>query len=166
MDGSKNQLMLEWQKRQRRFALRYLIAVGLMLLLHVAMFFYLYINLKSLDSPQQPGSTDSVLDFLVVGILVLGVIFYALASIASFFIVLAVGVITTVYAVFIFVPVLVGCIGLLKNKRWSRVAILVTGIIQLLFFPIGTIIGIFAIHFYLKYRKHKRQLNVHLLRKG
>lgn len=43
------------------------------------------------------------------------------------------------------IPALVAGIGFLQEKDWAKVLALIVGIIYLLFFPIGTIIGIYAI---------------------
>ena len=43
------------------------------------------------------------------------------------------------------VPAIVAGIGLLTSKIWAKTLSLIIGIIYLLFFPIGTIIGIYSI---------------------
>ena len=43
------------------------------------------------------------------------------------------------------IPAIVAGIGFLQEKDWAKVLALIVGIVYLLFFPIGTIIGIYAI---------------------
>jgi hypothetical protein len=43
------------------------------------------------------------------------------------------------------VPAIIAGIGFLQEKEWSKILGLIVGIMFLLFFPIGTIIGIYAI---------------------
>ena len=43
------------------------------------------------------------------------------------------------------IPAIVGGIGLIQEKDWSKFLGLIVGIIYLLFFPIGTLIGIYSI---------------------
>jgi hypothetical protein len=43
------------------------------------------------------------------------------------------------------IPAIVAGIGFLQEKDWAKILGLIVGIIYLLFFPIGTIIGIYAI---------------------
>ncbi|HLF35162.1 MAG TPA: hypothetical protein VI583_13050 [Cyclobacteriaceae bacterium] len=43
------------------------------------------------------------------------------------------------------VPALVTGIGILKEKEWSKPFSLIIGIVYLVFFPVGTIIGIYTI---------------------
>jgi len=43
------------------------------------------------------------------------------------------------------IPAIIAGIGFLQEKDWAKVLSLIVGIIFLLFFPIGTIIGIYAI---------------------
>jgi hypothetical protein len=43
------------------------------------------------------------------------------------------------------VPAIIAGIGLIQEKDWSKVVGLIIGIIYLLFFPIGTLIGIYSI---------------------
>ena len=43
------------------------------------------------------------------------------------------------------IPAIVGGIGLIQEKEWSKFLGLIVGIIYLLLFPIGTLIGIYSI---------------------
>ncbi len=43
------------------------------------------------------------------------------------------------------VPALIGGIGLLTEKEWSKSLVMVCGVIYLVFIPVGTIIGIYSI---------------------
>lgn len=48
------------------------------------------------------------------------------------------------------IPSLVAGYGLLQKRRWSRVWALVAGILNLPGFPLGTVVGIYAIWVYLQ----------------
>jgi len=43
------------------------------------------------------------------------------------------------------IPAIIAGIGFIQEKDWSKILGLIVGIIYLLFFPIGTLIGIYAI---------------------
>ena len=43
------------------------------------------------------------------------------------------------------IPEIVGGFGLLKRKQWARVLVLIIAVIDLMFIPIGTLIGIYAL---------------------
>jgi len=43
------------------------------------------------------------------------------------------------------IPSLIGGIGLIKRKNWARILVLILSIFNLLNFPIGTAIGIYAL---------------------
>jgi hypothetical protein len=43
------------------------------------------------------------------------------------------------------IPGIIGGIGLLKHKQWAKILVLIIGIINLINFPIGTILGIYTI---------------------
>ena len=43
------------------------------------------------------------------------------------------------------IPEIIGGFGLLKRKTWARVLVLVIAVIDLMFIPIGTLIGIYAL---------------------
>lgn len=58
------------------------------------------------------------------------------------------GAIGTILAGFVFIthiPAVIGGIGLLKRKSWSRILLLIVGIFNLLAIPIGTALGIYTI---------------------
>jgi len=42
-------------------------------------------------------------------------------------------------------PGLIGGIGVIKHQPWARIVLLVVGILNLLFVPFGTILGIYTI---------------------
>jgi hypothetical protein len=57
-------------------------------------------------------------------------------------------VVGTVVACFFFitsVPEVIGGFGLLKRKSWARILVLIIAVLDLLFIPIGTIIGIYEL---------------------
>ena len=56
------------------------------------------------------------------------------------------------------IPVVITGIGLLNNHKWADVMSLIVGCLALLFFPIGTAIGVFAIYIYLKEREEARKV--------
>ena len=43
------------------------------------------------------------------------------------------------------IPAIIAGIGCIQEKEWSKILSLIIGIIYLLFFPVGTIIGLYAI---------------------
>ena len=43
------------------------------------------------------------------------------------------------------IPAIIAGIGCIQEKEWSKILSLIMGIIYLLFFPIGTLIGIYSI---------------------
>ncbi len=49
------------------------------------------------------------------------------------------------FLIVISVPGIIGGIGLLKRKEWSRILVLVLGCINLINIPFGTILGIYTI---------------------
>jgi hypothetical protein len=54
----------------------------------------------------------------------------------------------TTVATFLFLPCLpglIGGIGVLKQRQWARITLLVVGFINLLIVPFGTILGIYTI---------------------
>ena len=56
-----------------------------------------------------------------------------------------VGSAIAVFLVIVSVPQIVGGIGLLKRKSWSRILMLVVSVLQLLNIPLGTALGIYTI---------------------
>lgn len=55
-----------------------------------------------------------------------------------------VGTIITITILVLTIPGIIGGIGLLKGKRWSRILLMIANAISLLSFPIGTALGIFT----------------------
>jgi hypothetical protein len=51
----------------------------------------------------------------------------------------------SVILVVLSIPGLIGGIGLIKRKNWARILVLILSILNLLNFPIGTAIGIYAL---------------------
>lgn len=43
------------------------------------------------------------------------------------------------------VPAIIGGVGLLREKEWAKTVTMVAGILYLVFIPVGTVIGIYAI---------------------
>ncbi len=58
----------------------------------------------------------------------------------------SVGIAVAVLLVILSLPSIIGGIGLLKRKPWSRILIIVLSILHLFSFPIGTAIGIFSLY--------------------
>lgn len=58
---------------------------------------------------------------------------------------MTVGTVIAVFLTIISVPGLIGGIGLLNLKSWSRILVLVLGCLNLLNIPLGTILGIYSI---------------------
>ncbi len=56
-----------------------------------------------------------------------------------------VGVSLGCFLIVISIPEIIGGFGLLKRKPWARVLILVIAVIDLMFIPIGTLIGIYEL---------------------
>jgi hypothetical protein len=56
-----------------------------------------------------------------------------------------VGVSIGCFLIVISIPEIIGGFGLLKRKPWARVLILVIAVIDLMFIPIGTLIGIYEL---------------------
>jgi len=57
-------------------------------------------------------------------------------------------VVGTSVASFIFivsVPEIIGGFGLLKRKSWARILVLIIAVLDLLFIPVGTLIGIYEL---------------------
>jgi hypothetical protein len=56
--------------------------------------------------------------------------------------------IATIIAGFLFitsVPDVIGGIGLAKRKSWARILVLILGVLKLINFPLGTIVGVYSI---------------------
>ena len=88
----------------------------------------------------------------VFGILIGGFIFVLLACIGFVVqdeeaapILAVVGFAIGVFLFILSVPGIIGGIGLLKQKEWARILVLITSALHLLNFPIGTAIGGYSI---------------------
>jgi hypothetical protein len=60
-------------------------------------------------------------------------------------IVASVGSMITLFLLLVFVPGVVGGIGLLRHKPWARYMVLVLSVLYLFNIPIGTTIGVYSI---------------------
>jgi hypothetical protein len=56
-----------------------------------------------------------------------------------------VGVAIACFLILTSIPEIIGGFGLLKRKTWARVLVLVIAVMDLMFIPIGTLIGIYAL---------------------
>jgi hypothetical protein len=56
-----------------------------------------------------------------------------------------VGVSLACFLILTSIPEIIGGFGLLKRKTWARVLVLVIAVIDLMFIPIGTLIGVYAL---------------------
>ncbi|UCE40432.1 MAG: hypothetical protein JSV17_13350 [Candidatus Aminicenantes bacterium] len=56
-----------------------------------------------------------------------------------------VGVVIACFLILTSIPEIIGGFGLLKRRPWARVLILVIAVIDLMFIPVGTLIGIYAL---------------------
>ena len=56
-----------------------------------------------------------------------------------------VGVAIASFLILTSIPEIIGGFGLLKRKTWARVLVLVLAVMDLVFIPIGTLIGIYAL---------------------
>ena len=63
----------------------------------------------------------------------------------------------TIYLVVISIPSIIVGIGLLMNQRWALVLALILGCISLVFFPIGTAIGVYAIVVFVMDQKERSE---------
>ena len=55
------------------------------------------------------------------------------------------GVVIALFLLILSAPGIIGGIGLLKRKSWSRILVIVLAILNLLNVPLGTLIGIYAL---------------------
>lgn len=90
--------------------------------------------------------------FGFLGLLIAGIIFISLtgAGIISgepeaIAVTSIVGTCVALFFIIISIPKIIGGIGLLKRKSWSRILILVIAVIDLINIPIGTAIGIYEL---------------------
>lgn len=58
---------------------------------------------------------------------------------------LYVGPLFSIVAVFLFLPGLIGGIGLLRLQPWARILIIILSALEVLNFPIGTVLGGFGL---------------------
>lgn len=56
-----------------------------------------------------------------------------------------VGVAIACFLILTSIPEIIGGFGLLKRKTWARVLVLVIAVMDLMFIPLGTLIGIYAL---------------------
>lgn len=63
----------------------------------------------------------------------------------AIFVTSAVGSVLAIFFMFMSVPGIIGGIGLLKRKSWSRIMMLIISVLGLLNIPFGTIIGVYTI---------------------
>jgi O-antigen/teichoic acid export membrane protein len=56
-----------------------------------------------------------------------------------------VGVSVACFLILTSIPEIIGGFGLLKRKSWARVLVMIIAVIDLMFIPIGTLIGIYAL---------------------
>lgn len=94
---------------------------------------------------------------LMIGLSVLGILiglffFILLAGVGSLVeeheasvILVAVGSFLAIFLVILSVPGIIGGIGLFNRREWARILVLILSALQLINFPIGTGIGIYAI---------------------
>jgi len=59
----------------------------------------------------------------------------------------------TLFFVILSVPDIIGGVGLLKRKRWARILTLIMGVLDLVGFPIGTVVGVYTIWVLMKARQ-------------
>lgn len=57
----------------------------------------------------------------------------------------SVGTVVAAFLALIAVPGIIGGIGLLKRAEWARIVVLVLGFLNLVNFPLGTLLGIYTI---------------------
>jgi hypothetical protein len=56
-----------------------------------------------------------------------------------------VGISVASFLVITSIPEIIGGFGLLKKKTWARVLVMIIAVIDLMFIPIGTLIGIYTL---------------------
>ena len=66
-------------------------------------------------------------------------------------------IIATVVICLFSIPSIIGGIGLLNNKSWAMLLVLILGCFKLFSFPIGTAIGIYTIWVYTENNKQRAQ---------
>jgi hypothetical protein len=66
-------------------------------------------------------------------------------------------IIATIGILLFSIPSIIGGIGLLNNKSWAMLLVLILGCFKLFSFPIGTAIGIYTIWVYSESNKQRAQ---------
>lgn len=66
-------------------------------------------------------------------------------------------IIATIGILLFSIPSIIGGIGLLNNKSWAMILVLILGCFKLFSFPIGTAIGIYTIWVYSESNKQRAQ---------
>jgi hypothetical protein len=56
-----------------------------------------------------------------------------------------VGIVVASFLILTSIPEIIGGFGLLKRRPWARVLILIIAVVDLLFIPIGTLIGVYEL---------------------
>jgi len=90
--------------------------------------------------------------FGIVGVLVAAIVFVAVVGGGrisddpeAIRITSIVGPLAAIFLMVVFVPGIIGGVGLLKRRGWARILVLILGILDLTNIPIGTAIGIYTI---------------------
>ncbi|MBU1095090.1 MAG: hypothetical protein KKB34_01305 [Bacteroidetes bacterium] len=88
----------------------------------------------------------------IIGIIIGMVLFVLLSGIGIFigedeasFILPIIGIIIGGFLILSSIVSIIGAIGLLKKKAWSRILLLVVSVLDLLNIPIGTAVGVYTI---------------------
>ena len=61
-----------------------------------------------------------------------------------------IGVVITVVVLILTLPGIIGGIGLLKRRSWSRILVLIANALHILSFPLGTALGVYSFWVLLK----------------
>jgi hypothetical protein len=87
-----------------------------------------------------------------LAILIGGFVFFLLAGIGiavheeeASIILPTIGIVVGVFFLLISIPGIIGGLGVLKQKEWARILVLIISALHLLNFPIGTAIGAYSI---------------------
>ena len=97
---------------------------GLMLLLMLSMFIFMWVMLSAI--PSRPGGPDPDMPLAFFGIFL-----------AFMFI----------YSLIFFVPSLIAGYAMLKHKSWARTASIVAAVFEVMSFPFGTAVGVYSFWF-------------------
>jgi hypothetical protein len=60
------------------------------------------------------------------------------------------GIAVTAFLLLLSLPGLIGGLGMLRRRAWSKVVTLIVAVLSLPSFPLGTVLGIYAIWFWLQ----------------